>query len=61
MFPGMFGGQPEPLPEYKADRLFWSRLSRLGVFIASCTLLGYAVRHIEARAGDVMLDKVLEH
>lgn len=60
MFPGMFGGGPEPLAEHKSQRLFWSNLKNFALFVAAVTLLGAAVHKVETRASDILLEAAVE-
>jgi hypothetical protein len=60
MFPGMFGGAPEPLAEHKAERLFWARFNRFLTFVVVVSAAGYVIRHVERKAGDLLLDGVFE-
>lgn len=54
MFPGMFGGGPEPLPEHKAQEQFWGQLNNFLLFTTVATVVSTLIKHVELRAHDAL-------
>lgn len=49
---------PEVLPEFQAEHVFWTRLTRFALFVAAASIVSSTVLRVERNAAEIILEKI---